>query len=234
MLRKMRERKELREHEDQQRKDGEQLAALRHQHEVITDEIDSLGDAEQLFDEDSGECPIVPKKGEEVIFILEGCGLTETRRGKGSYQGGSKGVSVRVAKGVTLRTSGHRGTFVQGPEQVTTICSGGVLAVTNQRAVYKGSLYSREFRWDKLLSHDLEQTPVGIVCQMPVENRQKTSGISLGSNRQAAWMLQSRVAFGVAMNNGRVERHLGELRDTAAELAREIAELEQRSSSLEQ
>lgn len=181
----------------------------------------------QLCDEDSGECPIVPKKGEEVILILEGCGLTETRRGKGSYQGGSKGVSVRVAKGVTLRSSGHRGTFVQGPEQVTRICSGGVLAVTSQRAVYKGSLYSREFRWDKLLSHDVEQTPAGIVCQMPVENRQKTSGIIVGSNRQAAWVLQSRIAFGLAMHNGRVERQLEELRDTAAALVQEITELEQ-------
>ena len=142
MLRKMRERKELKEREEQQREHEEELQALRHQHDVIADEIDSLSDAEELLDEDSAECPIVPKKGEEVIFILDGCALTETRRSKGSYQGGSRGVSVRVAKGVTLRTSGHRGTFVQGPEQVTTICNGGVLAVTNMRAVYKGSLYS--------------------------------------------------------------------------------------------
>ena len=141
-------------------------------------------------------------------------------------------VSVRVAKGVTLRTSGHRGTFVQGSEQVTTICNGGVLAVTNMRAVYQGSLYSREFLWDKLLSHDLERTPVGIVCQMPVENRQKTSGISVGSNSQAAWMLQSRVAFGLAMRNERVDSHLSGLRDTRAELAREIAEAEKRVAGL--
>ena len=133
---------------------------------------------------------------------------------------------------MTLRTSGHRGTFVQGPEQVTTICNGGVLAVTNMRAVYKGSLYSREFLWDKLLSHDLEGTPVGIVCQMPVENRQKTSGISVGSNRQAAWMLQSRVAFGLAMRNERVDSHLAGLRETKAELAREITEAEERIAGL--
>ena len=227
MLRKRRERKELREQEEQRRKEEEQLQALRHQQDVISGEIAALSNAEQLWDESSGDCPIVPKKGEEIIYLLYDCALTETRRGKGSYQGGSKGVSVRVAKGVTLRTSGHRGTFVQGTEQVTPICRGGTLVVTNQRAVYKGSLYSREFRWDKLLSHDLEQTPVGIVCQMPVENRQKTSGIRVGADRQVAWKLQSRIAFGLAMQNDSRDSHLAELRRLDAELAQEIAELEQ-------
>ena len=91
MLRKMRERKEREEREEQLREHEEELRALRHEHDVIADEIDSLSNAEDLLDENSAECPIVPKKGEEVIFILDGCSLTETRRGKGSYQGGSRG-----------------------------------------------------------------------------------------------------------------------------------------------
>jgi hypothetical protein len=61
------------------------------------------------------DIPIVLKPDERVFLVLAGAGLVEPRRQRGHYKGGSRGVSLRIAKASAIesgRTGAHssRGT----------------------------------------------------------------------------------------------------------------------------
>ena len=204
----------------------EHLETLKTQRGWITSEIDALHDPEGLPDEGSGGCQIVLNKGETVLWVLRGCDLIERQRREDRAQQGYAEVSVHLPKGVMLHASGLRNILGRGKERVAVICQGGMVAVTNQRAVYKGPRHTREFEWGKLLSHDVEQTRVGAVVQMPVKGRPQTAGIGVGPDRGLAWRLQQRVAFGVAVRNRRQQQHLSALADMADKLDRDITDLE--------
>jgi hypothetical protein len=64
------------------------------------------------------------------------------------YSGRTSGISVRVAKGVTLRSGGIRGSAVKGMVSVAS----GELVITNQRVIFAGDMKSFEIPLDKLLN----------------------------------------------------------------------------------
>src|SRR5262249_32015414 len=101
-------------------------------------------------DESPEAVPIVLKPDERVFLIIDGAGLIEERRGQGHYQGGSQGVSLHIAKGVTYRVGAQRGTFVPGEEHPTVV-DHGVAVVTDERVVFEGSGQTREWAFAKLL-----------------------------------------------------------------------------------
>jgi hypothetical protein len=57
------------------------------------------------------------KKGEVAIDSVP-AKLLEYRSGGNSYQGGSQGVSIRIAKGISYRVGANRGQLVRNPEQL--------------------------------------------------------------------------------------------------------------------
>ena len=59
---------------------------------------DLLADPAALWNEAGPECPIVAKRGEEVLFLFEGVSLLELRTQKRTYRGTSHGLSIRVAE----------------------------------------------------------------------------------------------------------------------------------------
>lgn len=185
-------------------------------------EIAALRSYEELADETDLDCPIVTKRGEEVLLIGYGARLTETRRGrKTTYSGGSHGLSIRVAKGVYYRPSVHRGSIAPAPEETVVIDGDdgdGVMVVTNQRAVFRGNLHTREFRWDKLISATPERFGrSSYVLMMPVENRQRVSGVFVGNDEDADFSLR-RVMFGVALHQGRGDAFIERMENELAEL----------------
>ncbi|MCY4272498.1 MAG: hypothetical protein OXF00_07640 [bacterium] len=197
--------------------------ALERQRECaeLADEIESLRSYEDLVDEMGPDCPIITKRGEEVFMICNGAMLTETRRGaKTNYGGRSHGLSVRVAKGVYYRPSVHRGRVEQAPEE-TSVIDGkdgeGVFVVTNQRGVYRGNLHTREFRWDKLVSVSPEQIGKSYVLMMPVENRQRVSGIFVGTSSMADLVMR-RIMFGIALQQERGDEFIERLEAELADL----------------
>ena len=64
------------------------------------------------------------------------------------YSAGTSGVSVRVAKGVTLRTSGTRARAVKGMVSVAA----GELVVTDQRIIFAGDRKAFAIPLDELLN----------------------------------------------------------------------------------
>ena len=118
---------------------------------ALESEIEEYRPYEDWVDEFDMDCPIITRRGEEVLLIARGAFLTETRRGRRtSYRGRSHGMSIRIMKGAYYRPSAHSGSVEQAPEQTEVIDSldgHGVFVVTNQRGVSRGNLHTREFRW---------------------------------------------------------------------------------------
>ncbi|MYA26150.1 MAG: hypothetical protein F4091_03710 [Acidimicrobiales bacterium] len=189
----------------------------------LADEIEAFRSYEDLADETDPECPIITKRGEEVLLVCHGPMPTETRRApKARYGGSSHGLSIKIAKGVYYRPSVHRGTVEQAPEETRVIDGDdgdGVFVVSNLRAVFRGNLHSREFRWDKLVSVSPEQVGGSWVLMMPVENRQRVSGVYVGTSSSADFVMR-RILFGVALHQDRgdefIDRLEGELADLQA------------------
>ena len=64
------------------------------------------------------------------------------------FSAGTSGISVRVAKGVTLRTSGTRGKAVKGMVSVAS----GELVITDKRVVFAGDRKSFSIQLEDLLN----------------------------------------------------------------------------------
>lgn len=184
-------------------------------------ELEACRSYETLADETDPDCPIITKRGEELLLIAYGARLTETRRGrKTSYRGSSHGMSIRIAKGVYYRPSVHQGSIEPAPEQTVVIDGDdgdGVFVVTNQRAVFRGNLQTREFRWDKLVSATPESFGSSYLLMLPVENRQRVSGVWVGDDEDADFVLR-RVMFGVALHQGRSEAFIARMQNELDEL----------------
>jgi hypothetical protein len=90
---------------------------------------------------------ILQKK--EIAHWSEPGSILEERVVKRRYEGGSHGVSFRIAKGVSYRVGGHRGHIVTDTAVVPV--STGDLIITNRRIIFRGDNKSINLRLDKLL-----------------------------------------------------------------------------------
>ncbi len=96
-------------------------------------------------------------------------------------RGGSSGVSVHVAKGVSYRVGQFRAhSVVVGSE--LQVQDGGNLALTSQRAVFLGSQKTLEFRYDRLIG--MEQFRDGL--RLNVSNRQTASLLKFPAGQSPA------------------------------------------------
>lgn len=73
---------------------------------------------------------IILKKG-EVVHFADKAVLKELKTINLGYEGGSQGVSIRIAKGISYRVGSHRGHIIKEDRFVET--SHGNLIITNQR-----------------------------------------------------------------------------------------------------
>lgn len=162
-------------------------------------------------DDSPEDIPIALKRGERVFAVLAGAGLIEPRRQRGRYEGGSRGVSVRVAKGVNYRVGAHRGTFVQGAD-VPTLIDEGVGVVTDRRVVFQGSKQTREWRFPKLTGVQHEAG----VTMLHVSNRQKVSGLAYGEEVRDD--VEFRLDLAAARFNGQVDQFIAGLKNRVREL----------------
>lgn len=159
---------------------------------------------------------LVAKKGELVFLHMPGAGLIEPRRLPGQWKGSHSGFNVRIAKGVSYRVGGSRGTYQQGAESQQLVDEGDVI-VSNMRVVFLGSKKTREWAYSRLLGiqHDDE---VG-ATYMQVSNRQKVSGIGYGL--AVAADVQFRLGLALAHFGGSVDEFTSGLSADVAKLRSE-------------
>ena len=156
---------------------------------------------------------ILPKKGERFYLVVQGAGFYEAKRQPGQWTGGSQGVSLRVAKGVSYRVGANRGTYRQGAE-VMTITSRGTFYVTNQRCLFVSDMKTTEWQYAKLVGFSLEG---GGNVVFNVSNRQKASGVVFGTDAEA--QADATIAAAIAAFQGEAQHRalLDELQKDAAE-----------------
>jgi|SRR5882724_3214284 len=99
------------------------------------------------------------------------------------YSASTSGVSVRVAKGVTLRTSGARGKAVKGMVSVAS----GELVITDKRVIFSGDRKSFAIPLNDLLNTTNYSDGFGF-------SNSKTTYTLITSNDR------DRVLFGIALN----------------------------------
>jgi hypothetical protein len=90
----------------------------------------------------------VLQKAERVYWSEQGS-LLEERVVRRGYEGGSHGISFRIAKGVSYRVGAHRGHLVT--DKAVLPVSSGDLIVTSKRVIFRGDTKSFNFKLDKLL-----------------------------------------------------------------------------------
>lgn len=96
---------------------------------------------------DYGIVPFLKK--ESLIYAEESTGLYQTKK-KISYVGGSQGVSLRIAKGISYRVGAYKGNSVVTEEE-EYICSGTFLFST-AGLYFKGTRKSLKIRYNKIIS----------------------------------------------------------------------------------
>ena len=90
------------------------------------------------------------QKAEQAVWVVPNCEYMRTTK-QVTYEGSSAGVSLRVAKGVTVRTGGSRGRRVEN-EYLETVDVGTVV-LTNKHIYFQGEDKERfRVRLDKLVS----------------------------------------------------------------------------------
>jgi len=195
-------------------------AELQARYDFLSGELHAMANHEDIVDE--LEAPIIAKRGEEVLFVIDGASLLESRAGA-RYRGKSMGASIRVAKGVYLRPGVHGGQITQGPDEIKLLDS-GTFCVTTRRCVFSGTRQTRAWEYSKLVAVDYSTSFEGKPAVMiPVENRQKTSGVQL--DRADVPYVQSRLGFAIALFNEQDERYLQEWEKDVAEVEGELARL---------
>ena len=132
-----------------------------------------------------GRLPVVDgatlmlKKGEEVHLEEPATLIKEVIRRE--FQGGSRGVSFRVTKGVSYRVGSFRGHMVEVGRSLEDADTGD-LHVTSQRVVYSGARKTLEVAYAKLV--DMNVFTDGI--QFHVSNRQNPSMFRVESGPMVA------------------------------------------------
>lgn len=122
------------------------------------------------------EAPTLISKRGEVVHLETSAALMKEVAVR-EWRGGSQGVSFRVAKGVRYRVGSTRGHIVTVGTQLQ-VADTGLLAITNQRAVFLGSRKTVEMPYARLVG--LHQYSDAI--SFSLSNRQNAPLIKVGMN----------------------------------------------------
>ena len=106
-----------------------------------------------------GNLPFNFQKSEECVSVFDGVTLYEERT-RTRFEGGSTGVSMRVAKGVYLRQSAFRGHPVSTTE--LTYIDDGLLALTTKHLYFAGGRKSYRTPYAKIVSFQSYNDGLGV------------------------------------------------------------------------
>jgi hypothetical protein len=116
------------------------------------------------------EVPTLPLQlleDEHALLVLPGVQLIEPRRLPGHFMGGNAGFTFHV--------SGAPGTKAGADEEEPSAIDTGVITVTDQRAVFAGSLHNRTWDYTTVIGFHTNARPPWTA--IAVSDRQRISGI---------------------------------------------------------
>ncbi len=106
-----------------------------------------------------GNLPFNLQKSEKIIWIFQDVDYYEQKT-RHTYVGGSKGFSIRIAKGIYYRAGAFKGHSVQHTEIIHV--DRGFLGVTNKHIYFSGSAKSFRIRHDKIVAFEPYSDGIGI------------------------------------------------------------------------
>ena len=108
----------------------------------------------------AGAVPFNLQRGEKVVWAFPNSKYLEdkTRR---QYVGGSRGVSVRIMKGVYYRVGDFKGESIEHTERVHV--DSGLVALTNKHIYFAGPETSLRIPYSKIVSFQPFSNGIGIV-----------------------------------------------------------------------
>jgi hypothetical protein len=158
------------------------------------------------------EVPTLPLQlleGEHALLVLPGVQLIEPRRLPGHFMGGNAGFTFHV--------SGAPGTKVGAMDDDPTAIDTGVITVTDQRAVFAGSLHSRTWDYTTVIGFHTNAHPPWTA--IAVSDRQRISGIRYDAGQAEEFRFA--LALGVARCHRAEATLIDDLRRQLDELDRE-------------
>lgn len=106
-----------------------------------------------------GSLPFNLQKTEKLVWVFQDVDYFEERL-RTRYEGGSRGVSVRVARGVYYRVGGFKGERVQTAE--TVHADTGLLGLTDRHLYFAGSSKRFRIRYDKIVAFEPYSDGIGV------------------------------------------------------------------------
>jgi len=150
--------------------------------------------------------------GETVFLTITDTSLIEERRGKGTYQGHSQGISVPVMKvggrQIRYRIGVSKGHFVQGDLSPTAIDT-GTTYITSSRVIFQGSNQTRECAFAKMIGFE-HDSDTG-TTMISVSNRSKPTTIEYGPKASATF--EFRLDLALAHFGNTLDELVSELED---------------------
>ncbi len=124
---------------------------------VLRDLMNGVIPKRMRFD---GNLPLNFQKGEQVVWAFDRCDYLEdkTRR---QYVGGSRGVSVRITKGVYYRVGEFKGQAIDRTERVHV--DTGLVAVTTKQIYFSGTKKAFRIPYKKIVSFESFSNGLGIM-----------------------------------------------------------------------
>jgi len=105
-----------------------------------------------------GTLPFIIQKSENIIWIFKNVDFYEQKT-RTTYEGGSAGISFRVAKGVYLRTGSFKGHPVHTTEM--RLIGTGLFAITNKNVYFSSSSKSLKIPINKILTLEPYEDAIG-------------------------------------------------------------------------
>jgi hypothetical protein len=100
------------------------------------------------------------QKGEQLVWLFERCDLLQDKTVR-QYVGGSRGVSVRIAKGVYYHASGFKGRRIDRTQRAHV--DTGMFAVTTKQMYFSGPKKAFRVPYTKIVAFEPFTDGLGIV-----------------------------------------------------------------------
>lgn len=171
-----------------------------------------LARAEGFTGATNAEVPTIPLPlldGERALLVLPGVQFIEPRRLPGHFMGGNGGFSFHVVRTAASRTPAT----IDEPAPIDT----GVITLTDQRAVFSGSLHLHT--WDYKTVIGFYSNPEPPWTAIAVSDRQRVAGVRYDNGHSEEFRFA--LALGLARCHGATAGLIEDLRRQVDELDRE-------------
>lgn len=107
----------------------------------------------------AGRLPFNFQKSERLVWVFENTEYLEDKT-RTHYRGGSRGVSIRVARGLYYRTGAFRGERIQTTETVSV--DAGLLGATTKHLYFSGPKTGFRIRYDRIVAFEPYSDGIGV------------------------------------------------------------------------